>query len=115
MKHVLTILFSLLLMLGHGVPASSAPVAAGERCTPAGVSCCSKCACCVSPAGAPSVPLRESVPAPVSSDRLELSSSLPPVLWAEPLDNRPFALAVSFRSSSSQPVPLFQRHCLLLI
>lgn len=119
MKHAVAIIFSLLLILGDGVfsrPASASGASSGDHtCGMAEKAACARCACCVAPSGSNSTPVRESSPAPSGSERLQIPASALTVLYELPSDgSHPSALAQS-APFISQPVPLFLRHCLLLI
>ncbi len=118
MKHVVAMFFSLLLILGDGVfsrPASASGAPRDHACGMAEKEACAQCACCVAPAGSSSTPVRESSPAPVGSERLQIPAGALTVLYELPSDgSHPSALAQS-APFLSQSVPLFLRHCLLLI
>ena len=119
MKHAVAIIFSLLLMLGDGVfsrPVSASGAPRGDHaCGMAEKAACARCACCVAPAGGSSTPVRESSPAPSGSERLQIPAGALNVLYELSPDSPCPARSALNAPSSSQPVPLFLRHCLLLI
>lgn len=119
MKHAVAIFFSLLLILGAGVfarPASASVVSPREHaCGMAEKTGCVRCACCVAPAGSSSTPVRESSPAPAGSERLQIPASALTVLYELPSDGSHSSARAQSAPFISQPVPLFLRHCLLLI
>ena len=119
MKHAVAIIFSLLLILGDGVfsrPASASGASSGDHtCGMAEKAACARCACCVAPTGSNSTPVRESCPAPSGSERLQIPASALAVLYELSPDSPCPARSAMAEPSSRQPVPLFLRHCLLLI
>lgn len=119
MKHAVAIVFSLLLILGDGVFSRSATARvaalAEHDCGMAEKVACARCACCVAPANGPTVPLNESGPAPSGSERLQLPAGALNVLYELSPDCSLLAAPARFAPLPFQPVPLFQRHCLLLI
>lgn len=119
MKHAVTIIFSLLLVLGDGVFARSVPASASpsgdHACGMSEKKPCARCACCVAPADSRSTPVRESSPAPSGNERLQIPASALTVLYELSPDSPSPARSALNAPSSSQPVPLFLRHCLLLI
>lgn len=121
MKTTLAILFSFLLMLGTGVvPAGPMPgtVAAPAACYVADEPpCCVDCRCCLTPAdGRAGMPFQPAATTSAAQDH-RLQPPLAVVAWVT-LSEAP---TLSPRSALPCPadfppaVPLFQRHCLLLI
>lgn len=119
MKHAVALVVSLLLILGDGVFPRSAVArladAAEHACGMAEQATCTRCACCVAPANGPTVPLTESSPAQSGSERLQLPAGALYVLYELSPDCSLIASPARFAPLPFQPVPLFQRHCLLLI
>ncbi len=119
MKHAVAMFFSLLLILGDGVfsrPVSASVASPREHaCGMAEKTGCVQCACCVAPAGNSSTPVRESSPAPAGSERLQIPASALTVLYELPSDGSHSSARAQSANLIPQPVPLFLRHCLLLI
>lgn len=119
MKHAVAIIFSLLLIMGDGVFSRSAVAsiadAAEHACGMAEKAACTRCACCVAPTNRPAVPLNESSPAQTGNERLQLPVGALNVLYELSPDCSLVANPARFAPLPFQPVPLFQRHCLLLI
>ncbi len=115
MNHAVAILFSLLLMLGDGVFSRPVSAAGDHACGMSGKAACARCACCVAPTSSSATPVRESSPAPSGNERLQIPASALTVLYELSPDSPCLSRSALTEPSSSQPVPLFLRHCLLLI
>jgi hypothetical protein len=116
MKHLVALLLSFTLILGAAVsPQTGIAAPSDNHCAMKAAASCSRCSCCVKSGGDQGVPIRDAVPAPDSTVRWHVIASLLPVLQPVPLDSLPPSNAPSVQVPSPQSVPLYQRHCLLLI
>ena len=116
MKHAVAIIFSLLLILGDGLfPRSTAAGVATVAEHACGMAEKMACACCAAPASGPTVPLNESSPVQSGSERLQVPDGALNVLCEQSPDCSLTASPARFAPLPFQQVPLFLRHCLLLI
>jgi hypothetical protein len=116
MKHLVALFFSLALILGAAVsPQAGSAASSDTHCSMTAAAGCSRCSCCIESGGNAAIPVRDGLPAPDSTVRWHVIASLLPVFQPVPLDSLPTSNTVSIPLPSPQSVPLYQRHCLLLI
>ena len=119
MKHVVALALSFMLLL-VGIVSPCGAMAGGSSesaaCSMSDEAGCSHCACCITPAnGGDQATVPASVPSPDHSGRSLLAPPPLTLVLTVALDARQESVPLPVSPSSVGSVPLYQRHCLLLI